>query len=87
MMVEEVQPQSNVEWLWTLDLVELSWEFLRYRRLKQRALHEHRHCALPALCGLGPDPFGIPINLDDPSVEFSAWNYAEQRCEQIAKSR
>ena len=34
MMIEEVQPQSNLEWLWLLDLVERSWEILRYRRLK-----------------------------------------------------
>ena len=36
MMIEEVRPESNIEWLWTLDLIELSWEILRYRRLKQR---------------------------------------------------
>ena len=36
MMVDEIQPQTNIEWLWTLDLVELSWEILRYRRLKKR---------------------------------------------------
>jgi hypothetical protein len=28
MIVEDVQPQTNIEWLWTLDLVELSWEIL-----------------------------------------------------------
>src|SRR4051812_16831880 len=37
MIVEDIQPQTNIEWLWTLDLVELSWEILRYRRLKRRA--------------------------------------------------
>jgi hypothetical protein len=35
----------------------------------------------------GPDPFAIPTNPDDPAVEFSAWSYAEQRCEEIAKVR
>jgi hypothetical protein len=49
MMIEEVRPQSSIEWLWTLDLVELSWEILRYRRLKQRALHEHRQAAIKAM--------------------------------------
>ena len=38
MMVDEIQPENNIEWLWLLDLVELSWEILRYRRLKQRIL-------------------------------------------------
>jgi len=32
----------------------------------------------------GPDPFVIPINPDDPAIEFSAWSYAKQRCEEIA---
>jgi hypothetical protein len=59
MMIDEVQPQTNIEWLWTLDLVELSWEIFRYRRLKQRALHEHRHFAIKAIL-LRLDGAGIP---------------------------
>ena len=35
MMVDDIRPETNIEWLWTLDLVELSWEVLRYRRLKR----------------------------------------------------
>jgi hypothetical protein len=49
MMVDDVQPETNIEWLWTLDLVELSWEILRYRRLKQRVLAQHRHSAIKAI--------------------------------------
>jgi hypothetical protein len=37
-MIDEVRPQSCMEWFWTFDLVELSWEILRYRRLKMRIL-------------------------------------------------
>ena len=36
MIVDDIQPQTNIEWLWTLDLVEMFWEILRYRRLKNR---------------------------------------------------
>lgn len=36
-MVDDIQPVTNIEWLWTLDLVELSWEILRYRNLKNRS--------------------------------------------------
>jgi hypothetical protein len=36
MLVDDIQPETNIEWLWTLDLVELSWEILRYRRLKKK---------------------------------------------------
>jgi hypothetical protein len=49
MLIDEVRPETNIEWLWTLDLVELSWEILRYRRLKQRALHEHRQAVIKAM--------------------------------------
>jgi len=59
MMIDEVRPETNIEWLWTLDLVELSWEILRYRRLKQRVLHEHRQSAIKAIL-LGLDGAGIP---------------------------
>jgi hypothetical protein len=59
MMVDDVQPKTNVEWLWTLDLVELSWEILRYRRLKQRVLAQHRHCAIKAIL-LRLDGEGMP---------------------------
>ena len=38
MMIEEIRPETKIEWLWLLDLVERSWEILRYRRLKQRML-------------------------------------------------
>ena len=36
-------------WLWTLDLVELSWEILRYRRLKKSILDVHRATAIEAI--------------------------------------
>jgi hypothetical protein len=49
MLIDEVRPETHIEWLWTLDLVELSWEILRYRGLKQRILHEHRQAAIKAI--------------------------------------
>ena len=60
MMIEEVRPESNIEWLWTLDLIELSWEILRYRRLKQRVLNQYRHAAIKAIL-LRLDGAGIPV--------------------------
>jgi hypothetical protein len=49
MIVEDIQPQTNIEWLWTVDLVELSWEILRYRRLKKSILDVHRATAIEAI--------------------------------------
>jgi hypothetical protein len=59
MMIDDVQPETNMEWLWTLDLVELSWEILRYRRLKQRVLAVYRHSAIRAIL-LRLDGDGMP---------------------------
>lgn len=49
MIVDDIQPQTNIEWLWTLYLVELSWEILRYRRLKKSILDVHRADAIEAI--------------------------------------
>jgi hypothetical protein len=59
MMVDEVQPESNLEWLWLLDLIELSWEILRYRRLKQRVLEASRSNAIESIL-LRLDGAGVP---------------------------
>ncbi|WP_426527919.1 hypothetical protein [Bradyrhizobium sp. McL0615] len=49
MIVEDIQPQTNIEWLWTLDLVELSWDLFRYRRLKKSILDVHRATAIETI--------------------------------------
>jgi hypothetical protein len=60
MMIDEVRPESCMEWLWTFDLVELSWEILRYRRLKMRILALDRSAAIEAIV-LRVDGEGLPI--------------------------
>jgi hypothetical protein len=42
-------PRTNIEWLWILDLAELSWEILRYRCLKQKTLESFRQVAIEAI--------------------------------------
>jgi hypothetical protein len=49
MIIEDVDPRTNIEWLWTLDLTELSWEILRYRRLKEKTLQIYRGNAIASL--------------------------------------
>ena len=49
LIVDDIQPETNIEWLWTLDLIELSWEILRYRRLKKSILDVHRATAIEAI--------------------------------------
>ena len=49
MMVNDIRPKTNFEWLWVLDLVELSWEILRYRCLKQRVIAASREIAIESI--------------------------------------
>ena len=49
MMIEDVRPKTNMEWLWILDLSELSWEILRYRRLKEKILQIYRAKAIASI--------------------------------------
>ena len=49
MIIEDVCPKTNLEWLWTMDLVELSWEIFRYRRLRERILHAYRAKAVASI--------------------------------------
>jgi hypothetical protein len=59
MIIDEVRPESFIEWLWTFDLVELSWEILRYRRFKMRLLDAYRATAIESLLML-VDGEGLP---------------------------
>jgi hypothetical protein len=49
MIIEDIGPRTNIEWFWTLDLIELSWEILRYRRLKEKTLQIYRGNAIASL--------------------------------------
>ena len=35
----------------------------------------------------GPDPFVVPLNPKDPEVEFSAWRYAKEQCQELVSLR
>jgi hypothetical protein len=65
MIIEDIGPRTNIEWLWTLDLIELSWEILRYRRLKDKALRLYRGHAIASLlqrldgAGMPPQTRGL----------------------------
>jgi hypothetical protein len=60
MLIDEVRPESFIEWLWALDLVELSWEILRYRHLKNKILDAHRAPAIEAIL-TRVDGEGMPV--------------------------
>jgi hypothetical protein len=60
MIIEEVQPESFIEWLWTSDLVELSWEILRYRRAPSGA-HHIKFADARAMGRRVSDKYTVPI--------------------------
>lgn len=85
MMVDDIQPATNIEWLWTLGLVELSCEILRYRRLQERILDAHRQTAIEAMLRR-LDGAGMPAQAG-PMVQMqSRRTAAEWRCDPEAAS-
>jgi len=46
MTIDEVAPRSSIEWLWTIDLIELSWDVVRYRSFGQKVPDVHREAAV-----------------------------------------
>jgi hypothetical protein len=42
----ELNPKTNVEWLYALEFAESWWELLRYRRLRQKCLEMERTSAI-----------------------------------------
>jgi hypothetical protein len=59
MVIDEVAPQSSIEWLWTIDLIELSWDVVRYRSLRGKVLEICREAAVESLLQR-VDSLGIP---------------------------
>jgi hypothetical protein len=48
-VIHEVAPQSGIEWSWTIDLIALSWDIQRYRRLRHKVLEAYRQTAIEAI--------------------------------------
>lgn len=60
-MIDDLKPANNIEWLWTLDLIELNWETLRYRRLKAETLVQCRQLAIESLL-VKAESRGLPVS-------------------------
>src|SRR6266699_2139345 len=87
MMVEDIRPETNIEWLWTLDLVELSWEILRYQRLKKRILDAHRVAAIEAILqrldGEGLPAEAMPMVRTRARVTAAEWRNDQEAANEI----
>jgi hypothetical protein len=79
MILEDISPRTNIEWLWILDLMELSWEILRYRRLKEKTLQVYRSNAIASLLQR-MDGAGMPAQ-SRPMVQVRCGRAATEWCE------
>lgn len=85
MIVDDIRPNTNLEWLWVLDLVELSWEILRYRRLKEKILEVHRVDAIASILQQ-LDERGMPVQSKAFVQSCSRRNSVEWRDDSTAAS-
>jgi hypothetical protein len=83
MIVGEVAPQSGIEWLWTLDLVELSWDIQRYRALRFKVLEMYRQNAVESSLRR-VDSAGIPAYAQDDADRQIKRNALQWRNDQAA---
>ncbi|MCK1643004.1 hypothetical protein IVA95_36960 [Bradyrhizobium sp. 157] len=64
----ELAPQSAIEWLLAIDMVELSWEIQRYRVLRHKLLEHYRENAIAQslhhidLAGIPPEIEPVAVN-------------------------
>src|SRR5260370_20278713 len=88
MMIDEVVPQTSIEWLWTIDLIELSWDVIRYRSLREKVLEIYREAAVESLLqrvdGLGIPPAARRWRNDIRNV---TWNSGRERRRQPPRRR
>jgi hypothetical protein len=69
----EIAPRCAIEWLLTIDLVELSWDIQRYRILRHRVLENYRQKAIEqALRRI--DCAGIPAAYEDTARHYTKQN-------------
>ena len=83
MIIQEIVPQSGIEWLWVADLVELSWDIVRYRSLRQKMLEVRRQDAIEAMLQR-IDLSGIPHAFKQFAEEQTRLNAEEWRIDPMA---
>jgi hypothetical protein len=85
MIIQEIAPQSGIEWLWAADLIELSWDIIRYRALRQKMLEIRRRDAIDAMLQRLDLP-GIPHPFRQSAREQTRLNAEQWRTDPIANA-
>lgn len=86
-ILAELAPQSAIEWLLAIDIVELSWEIQRYRLLRHRLLEKSRQRAIADALNL-VDVMGIAEDARDDARRYTelnvhAWRYDKEAAIEI----
>jgi hypothetical protein len=85
MIIAEIAPQSGIEWLWAADLIELSWDIVRYRALRQKMLEIRRQDAIDAMLQRIDLP-GIPYSFRQSARDRTRLNAEQWRTDPIANA-
>jgi hypothetical protein len=85
MIVEEIAPQTGIEWLWAADLIELSWDIIRYRAFRQKMLTVRRQDAIDAMLQRLDLP-GIPYSFRQSARDQTRLNAEKWRTDPIANA-
>jgi hypothetical protein len=85
MIIEEIAPQSGIEWLWAADLIELSWDIVRYRALRQKMLKVRRQEAIDAMLQRVDLP-GIPYPFRQSARDQTRLNAEQWRTDSVASA-
>jgi hypothetical protein len=85
MIIEEIAPQSGIEWLWAADLIELSWDIVRYRALRQKMLKIRRQDAIEAMLQRLDLP-GIPYPFRQLARDKTRLNAEQWRTDPVANA-
>jgi hypothetical protein len=85
MIIQEIAPQSGIEWLWAADLIELSWDIVRYRALRQKMLKIRRQDAIDAMLQRLDLP-GIPHGFRQSARAQTKLNAEQWRTDPVANA-
>jgi hypothetical protein len=85
LIIREIAPQSGIEWLWAADLIELSWDIVRYRTLRQRMLKIRRQDAIDIMLQRLDLP-GIPRAFRQSARDQTKLNAEQWRTDPIANA-
>jgi hypothetical protein len=79
-IIDDVKPQSGLEWLWTIDLIDISWDIVRYRSLRQKVLQTYREAAIESVLQR-LDLANISNDFLQPARKYTKQNAAQWRAD------